>query len=283
MIYSKLFLILTCFIFSVQVSAQFSQFLPKQYISGATSYAQINYSSDATLYAITSVFGMDTTGKATSWFYWFYRPNKSDSGFVVGAIVLVGNPFYVGYRTPNMPGVYLKALGINFCESDAAITAVENAGGRNFRQSHPATRINATVYKIPGTPDTSRAYWSYIYTDTISSQFQIWFVDGVTCQVITIGIEPISTEVPEDFYLFQNYPNPFNPSTKIRFAISRTEKVNIRIYNSIGQLVKILVNEVLHPGIYEVNFDASEFSSGLYFYEMVTEKYRTTKKMLLLK
>lgn len=89
--------------------------------------------------------------------------------------------------------------------------------------------------------------------------------------------------IPNEFFLEQNYPNPFNPSTKIRYEIPQTEYVSLKVYNSLGSEVAVLVNEEKSAGSHIVNFDAIGPSSGIYFYELRTANFSRTKKMILLK
>jgi hypothetical protein len=98
-----------------------------------------------------------------------------------------------------------------------------------------------------------------------------------------IGIEPISNEIPNRYRLFQNYPNPFNPVTKIKFSVPKLNAVKLLIYDVLGKEIKTLVNEELKPGVYEIDFNASQYSSGVYFYRLVTGDFEETKKMLLIK
>jgi photosystem II stability/assembly factor-like uncharacterized protein len=98
-----------------------------------------------------------------------------------------------------------------------------------------------------------------------------------------IGINPPETPIPFDFSLIQNYPNPFNPITVIKFFVPHNALVKLTVYDLQGKEIKTLTNERKNPGIYEVNWNASEYSSGIYFYELVSEGYRETKKMVLLK
>jgi hypothetical protein len=99
-----------------------------------------------------------------------------------------------------------------------------------------------------------------------------------------IGIQPISNEVPNGFVLKQNYPNPFNPSTTIRFAIPKASNVTIEVFDVTGRLVKTLANnELVTAGVKEISFDASNLSSGIYFYTMKTAEFTETKKMMLIK
>lgn len=87
----------------------------------------------------------------------------------------------------------------------------------------------------------------------------------------------------------QNYPNPFNPSTLIRYELPNESSVKLIIYNSLGQVVKELVSEVQQSGYYEVNFNASNLSSGIYYYSISAtstegnKEFRDVKKLMLLK
>jgi len=85
------------------------------------------------------------------------------------------------------------------------------------------------------------------------------------------------------YKLFQNYPNPFNPTTKINFQIPEPAEIKISIINLLGEEVKILVNEFKQAGYHEVYFNASSFSSGIYFYKLSTANYSDSKKMIILK
>ncbi|RPI17456.1 MAG: T9SS C-terminal target domain-containing protein [Ignavibacteriae bacterium] len=108
-----------------------------------------------------------------------------------------------------------------------------------------------------------------------------------------IGVQNISNEVPSEFKLSQNYPNPFNPSTKIKFEIplsrgvsgsaGRGVFVKLIIYDVLGKEVAALINEKLSPGTYEVDWNASDYPSGVYFYRLITESFSETKRMVLIK
>jgi len=83
---------------------------------------------------------------------------------------------------------------------------------------------------------------------------------------------------PATFSLSQNYPNPFNPTTNIGFRIAEFGFVSLKVFDVLGIEVAILVNEEKQPGIYEVEFDASHLSSGIYFYKLQTENLSENKK-----
>ena len=92
---------------------------------------------------------------------------------------------------------------------------------------------------------------------------------------------PVS--VPENYELSQNYPNPFNPVTHLEFGISNLGFVSLKVFDILGKEVKTLVNEIKPAGIYRVEFDGSNFASGIYFYKLEVGSFTQTKRMLLLK
>ncbi|HEX9656132.1 MAG TPA: T9SS type A sorting domain-containing protein, partial [Bacteroidota bacterium] len=92
-----------------------------------------------------------------------------------------------------------------------------------------------------------------------------------------------SPERPATFALAQNYPNPFNPSTIIEYNLPVRESVTLKIYNILGQQVRVLVDGVQPEGTYKVRFDASSLPTGVYFYSIQAGQFRQVKRMLLLK
>lgn len=119
------------------------------------------------------------------------------------------------------------------------------------------------------------------FDDGINSKIQIWG-SGTTSTVST----PKTT--PSFYELSQNYPNPFNPSTTIEYSVQKAGNVQIKIHNTLGQLVRTLVNESRPAGEYSTAWDGKNDSgrkvtSGQYFYQLQVEDFISTKKMLLLK
>ncbi len=88
---------------------------------------------------------------------------------------------------------------------------------------------------------------------------------------------------PADYELSQNYPNPFNPATLISYSIPEAGYVSLKIYDLLGREIAVLVNSNMEPGIYSVSFDASDFSSGMYIYELKVNDFTAAKKMMLSK
>ncbi len=92
-----------------------------------------------------------------------------------------------------------------------------------------------------------------------------------------------SKTLPKVFGLEQNFPNPFNPTTTIRFSLPKPSPVILKIFDLLGREAAILVNEEKEPGEYDITFDASRFSSGVYFYRLRAGEFVSTKKLMVLK
>jgi hypothetical protein len=92
-----------------------------------------------------------------------------------------------------------------------------------------------------------------------------------------------SFQQSDDYKLFQNFPNPFNPSTKISYKIKRDGNVSLTVFNLVGQEISVLVNEKQSAGNYEVEFDASELTTGVYLYKLQINGFTSVKRMTVLK
>lgn len=97
------------------------------------------------------------------------------------------------------------------------------------------------------------------------------------------GLESEKELLPTEYTLYQNYPNPFNPTTTIKYDLPNTSDVSLIIYDILGRKVKELVNTKQQAGRYEIQFNASNLASGVYIYQLIADKYFSSKKMILLK
>lgn len=113
--------------------------------------------------------------------------------------------------------------------------------------------------------------------DTILSRSIAWLSDIVT------NINPDDNIVVSDFVLEQNYPNPFNPLTVIKYQVPEASMVSIKVFDVLGKETATLVNEQKDAGSYQVEFNAANFASGIYFYQMTAGNFTAVKKMSLLK
>ena len=142
---------------------------------------------------------------------------------------------------------------------------------------------------LPTVSSTEGNFSVYFYNrNTLFFQQPYGFYKLKVTTSSPIGIQPISTEIPKQFSMSQNYPNPFNPNTKIKFDIPanvkrETSNVRLIIFDILGREVAKLVDQRLQPGSYSVDWDASNYPSGVYFYRIQTDNFTETKKMILLK
>jgi PKD repeat protein len=130
--------------------------------------------------------------------------------------------------------------------------------------------------------------------DSVATVWRAWAYNGLDSLSSTassiliikrnpVGIIPISSVVPEKFFVYNNFPNPFNPTTKIKFDVASSQIVKATIYDIVGKEVARLVEERLNPGTYELTWDAKSAPSGIYFLRFETDEFAVTKRMSLLK
>jgi hypothetical protein len=133
-------------------------------------------------------------------------------------------------------------------------------------------------------------YWWSQHGETATYNLRGCLINGILYGDTTLtGLIPISNEIPSGFKLYQNYPNPFNPVTRVRFSVplnkggERGLYIRLLIFDLLGREIATLVNESLQPGTYEVEWNAAEFPSGVYYYRLIAGDYSETKKMILIK
>jgi len=203
--------------------------------------------------------------------------------------------------------IWFNTLTNGMASSGTALSYTVNSGGTWTPVTLPGT---GTINGITGTGSnwwvvraTTSIYrstnngtsWTTEYTAPAGNHTHImkaingnrlWAVrinGGIAKSDGLIGIIPIGGETPTSFALSQNYPNPFNPTTDIKFSIPKTGLVKIAVYDAMGREAAVLVNESLSAGSYSVDFNASNLSSGIYFYTMFSGNFKETKKMILVK
>jgi len=214
------------------------------------------------------------------------------------AVETVGKSAFAG---GNLGGIY-KWSGPSLPVELTAFSAAQNGKYVNLTWS-TATETNNRGFEIErklagdnnfvtvafkngaGTTSEARAY---SYNDDISL-FKVNSVVYRLKQFDFDGTYSYSKEVtvnvvaPVEYALDQNFPNPFNPTTSIKYSVAKAGLVTLKVYNTMGQEVASLVNEAKEIGSYEVNFNAANLSSGVYFYEINSGDFTSTKKMMLIK
>ncbi|MBK8944725.1 MAG: T9SS type A sorting domain-containing protein [Ignavibacteriae bacterium] len=194
---------------------------------------------------------------------------------------------YANYESENLPsGKYDVSAWWATSEANSYETKFEITAGSNN-------------YEITKTQKLNGGQWNYLTTVDLNNEGKISIkVHGNSTGLVIadafrlIYTETITsikeTKIPTNFTLYQNYPNPFNPTTTIKYSIpskvkSETSNVKIIIYDILGKEVATLVNENQSAGEYEVNFSASNLSSGTYIYRLQVGEFSQTKKMILIK
>lgn len=202
--------------------------------------------------------------------------NTLDASYVCGTDIIgpVGTSLPIGRI-----GIACGTLNNNFY-----ILRADN-GAILFQYSFGNGNTDYAVEKVARLDNINRfdASWGCLGFETVAGSR-----DGrIKCfsggDITEVGINPISSGVPDKYSLEQNYPNPFNPQTKIKFALPKDEFVKISIFDMTGRVVANIVNEKLTAGSYEADFNGSNFASGTYFYKIEAGNFVETKKMILVK
>jgi photosystem II stability/assembly factor-like uncharacterized protein len=237
-------------------------------------------------YQFGGVVGKTTNG-GTNWTFQLEGPygflravnflNQTGTGI---AIASQGSPDIIRTSDGGVNWVYQSlstpALSVYLTSIDTAYTV--GVTGSIFKT------INAGTNWVNQISETKNDLYSVFFTSALIGYAA--GSSGVILKTMTGGvayIHPIGNIVPNRYNLYQNYPNPFNPSTVISFQLVVSSYTKLTIYDMLGNEVSTLVNEQLKPGTYEVEWDGSNYSSGVYNYKLQTEEYTETKRMVLLK
>jgi len=176
----------------------------------------------------------------------------------------------------NVPSIYISVEAMAFNSSNHLVVGGE-ISGCFFSTNEGIDWIERNA----GLPST---FINTIYLDNNDFAYVGLSNDGIYKSINPVtSIRPDIDNYPESYILYQNYPNPFNPSTIIKYSLKDDGKVSLKIFNALGEEVRTLVNEIKPAGSYEVEFAASELSSGVYIYSIHAGEFVGSKKMMFLK
>ncbi|MEO8231046.1 MAG: right-handed parallel beta-helix repeat-containing protein [Ignavibacteriota bacterium] len=171
----------------------------------------------------------------------------------------------------------------------ATATELNNSGFEIQCKRNTSTSLSVTNWEHIGFINgngttTEKSFYSFVDKNPVQGKsfYRLKQIDFDGTFELSNIIE-VDFSLLTEFSLEQNYPNPFNPTTSIKYAIGSKQFVQLKIYNILGNEVSTLVNEIRPAGNYEVNFNASRLSSGVYFYKLQSGSFIETKKMLLIK
>jgi len=171
--------------------------------------------------------------------------------------------------------------------NDFATVKYNSSGVEQWVQRYNGPASNSDVGKSIVVDDAGNVY---VTGQSVGIGTE-WDYATIKYSQSTTGVYESESEEPQNYFLHQNYPNPFNPSTTILYSIpsviasetKQSQLVTLTVYDVLGNEVATLVNEEKPAGSYEVTFDASQLSSGIYFYKLTAGSFIQTRKMLLLK
>ncbi len=201
--------------------------------------------------------------------------NLTNIDVLVYRINNTGGPYHIGghvftYSSDPLSGlnnaiVYAKA------GSDYKSYSISNNAGLYRVDSLQSSTYILTVDRIGYAPVNRSVLISTYSKDTVDITFNM------------VGIVQKGKDIPKFYILGNNYPNPFNPTTKISFGLPRASNTKLIIYDILGKEVATLINEELKAGNYNIEWNAGNYSSGIYFYRLESGDFVQTKKMLLIK
>ncbi len=175
----------------------------------------------------------------------------------------------------------------SFSSGDYAKVLIKIEGSSDWEDVENGyfTQTGGNIWTYPYLPILNYAGESvriafYFYSDTYSNSLG-WYIDDIVIEGLATGIG--KTNETSVKLLKQNTPNPFSSNTEITYKVEQICNVNLKVYNSNGQLVESVINKVQSPGEYTIDFSASKLSSGIYYYQLqLGDSYRETKKMVKL-
>jgi hypothetical protein len=168
--------------------------------------------------------------------------------------------------------------------SDQAKFDVSTDGGSTWINKFTWTTSHRNTHEFFWLPEANNKPSVKIRLTAIQPGWDKWWaIDNFCVLRWEEGVSSIENDIPDKYTLSQNYPNPFNPSTVITYSLPKPGIVKLTVYDVLGREARTLVNEYKPAGIYEVTFDDSSLSSGLYFYRMNAGGFMDVKKMILLK
>ena len=195
---------------------------------------------------------------------------------------------YVPYVTPVEFSVFYAAAAGNGVDlSWTTATEKNNMGFEIQRKQISGNRQNdwEKIGYIKGN-GTSIEIHSYSYTDEKPGQgkfqYRLKQID-FSGSFEYSGIADVTIGIPNKFSLSQNYPNPFNPTTRIEYQVPEPSKVIIKVYDALGREIKMLVNEEIPAGNYNIEFNAEYLPSGIYFYRLTSGSFSQVRKMILMR
>lgn len=208
-----------------------------------------NYLSHLAVNLQSEIFGVSDSG-------YVYRTTDDGSSWICG-----------NSKVDYINDLVINSSGTLFIATYQGVYYSQNKGDNWDSLNTGLTDLNVQVIGL----DLD----GYLYASTYLKRFYR--------TVFSTGVENMSDFTPMSFTLYQNYPNPFNPSTTIEFSITSSHLTKLKIFNTIGQEIETLIDEIKYPGLHKKMWDAKGVSSGVYYYRLIIGDKIEVKKMVLLR
>jgi hypothetical protein len=189
-----------------------------------------------------------------------------------------GSVCYASYSFDEAPGLY-----------QVVIRYYDNPAGNVGDTEIQVNGVRLDRWRYDGSGLLTRTTPSHTFDIDDIVRLKLWrygpdlgYIDYIEFQPYVMA-KKISKWMPREYELYQNYPNPFNPSTTISFDLPEKQKVSLKIYNLVGQLLKEIVNTELDAGRHHYSWKPENVTSGLYFYELTAGNFRKVNKMMFVK
>lgn len=261
---------------------------------GATSY-RIQISTVANFFVISDSASTTNTqytvppGKLSAGYTYFWRVNASNN---VSTSNWSNVWSFSTSLTPPAPVLISPANGyigtsttpiLNWDEiSNVNNYKLQISRVPNFTLIVDSATVITNSYNVPSgkLSDNITYFWKVNATNSFGTGpwSNVWSFTPQPTKILLIG-----ENIPTEYRLYSNFPNPFNPVTKIKFDLPVSGQVYLKVYNSQGKEIELLVNRYLSAGSYQVQWDAISLPSGVYFYSILTDNFKQSNRMILLK
>ncbi|MFA6980347.1 MAG: T9SS type A sorting domain-containing protein [Ignavibacteriaceae bacterium] len=226
---------------------------------------------------------------------YIHRLGSASSGWALGPIASIAFPITFSNSSIINSNIYTGAILVGERKTTTlydGFGTLQMPNGKSYSNVFRIKKIERDTSYVVNTVTTSTSYIWYkqggqvpLLRLTYSGVLNLYFVYGSKSNNTTTGVNERQNDrtVLGTFELSQNYPNPFNPSTTISWQMAASSYVTLKVYDVLGKEVATLANNEFEAGRHSINFDASNLSSGMYFYELRAGNFTQMKKMLLMK
>lgn len=252
---------------------------------------EINYNSASSFDSDDWVELVNTTKNAIDLSNYVFMDDNRTPSFVFPSGSLLGlNEYFVLYKSAALFSAKYPSLVNNIGNMSSGLSG---SGEKLFLYDNVGRLLDSLTYDDaapwPVKADGNGSSLELTNPALENSNGENWKASvghgtpGAVNSTYFVGIDNPDKNIPFEFSLSQNYPNPFNPSTMVRYTIKNTDKVTLSVYDLLGRKIATVVDQIQKSGQYEIEWNASSFGSGIYFYRLQSGNNVAVKKMLIVR